>query len=259
MLISRIKSKLEFKLLRIFKKYGERMLLIEAMEKCSRPVFIYQMGKVGSKSIKESLQATYTEPIVHGHGFSHNFHNWKIRILYQFFAKGKPINIITLTREPVSRNVSHFFQKYKGSLTVSVDDLLKLFMKTHDHELATNWFDENIKKNFGIDIYEKEMPDSGYQVYERGRIRILLIKVETDDDIIVNAVKTFLGIDEFSLTNHNISANKNYGKLYNKFVKKARLPKEYIRARISDRYFKHFYDESVADAIWNKWYDGKPL
>lgn len=257
-----IKTKLEIFALRALRKYGRRALLMEKLDMSSRPVFVYQMGKVGSASIRDSLAAQYHQPVVHGHGFAPDFHNWQIPLLYHVFMEGKGLDIITLTREPISRNVSHFFQKfteYSGHhfnefSPDSPDKLLRLFLDSYDHDLATYWFEEHIQRNFGIDVYSRDIPNCGYQFYEKGRVRVLLIKLETDNAKKEDAIKKFFNLDSFTISNSNISKKKPYGTLYQSFVEKVRLPRDYIEARLSSRYFKHFYDEKTSNAVWDKWH-----
>lgn len=252
-LIQQLKLKVEYEILKKLMKYGERIQFINHLEKDSRPVFVYQMGKVGSQSVRYSLESFYKEPVIQGHGFSYNFHNWKPRILYRFFQKGNPLDIITMTREPISRNVSHFFQKYKGSLPTSLEILKKEFLEQYDHDLADRWFQDHIQKNFGIDVYTKTIPDCGYQIYENGRVRLLLIRIETENELIESAIRSFLGLESFSLRDHNVGVKKKYGKVYKEFVDNVKFSEQYINKILSGQYFKHFYNTHTAEAVLKKW------
>lgn len=252
-MIQHVKLKVEYEILKRLNKYGQRIQFINHLEQNSRPVFIYQMGKVGSQSVRHSLESVYKEPVIQGHGFSYNFHNWKPRILYRFFQKGNPLDIITLTREPVSRNVSHFFQKYKGSLSNSLEVLKKEFLEQYDHHMADRWFQDHIQKSFGIDVYTKKIPDCGYQIYEKGRVRLLLIKIETENEIIESAIRSFLNMEDFSLQAHNVGTKKKYGQVYKSFVDNVRFSEQYINEVLSGQYFKHFYNNHTAEAVLKKW------
>ncbi|NDY72478.1 hypothetical protein DO021_12470 [Desulfobacter hydrogenophilus] len=252
-MFQQIKLNVEYKLLKKCKKYGKRILFVQQLEKSTCPVFIYQMGKVGSTSVRESLKMSYSEPIIHGHGFSYNFHNWMPRYLYRYFQKGNPLDIITMVREPISRNVSHFFQKYDGPLSTPIEKLKRKFLESYDHDIADKWFQEHIKKNFGIDVYNKAIPDTGYQIYENGRIRLLLIKIEAKNKVIESAIRSFLNIEEFVLQAQNVGVEKAYGKLYKEFTQKVKFSEEYISERLSGIYFKHFYDDQTAEAVKKKW------
>jgi len=255
-------AKAELPIVRLFRKYSRRLRFRRQLDRSLRPVFIYQMGKVGSTSLYDSLTAQYHESVLHGHGFSRKFHNWRIRLLHSVFSQGKPLDIITLTREPVSRNISHFFQDfqhYTGKRLeefnrLSVTEVRDLFLRHYDHELATHWFDHHIKRKFDIDIYARPMPDCGYQVYEANNVRLLLIKVELDNAVKEEAIKAFLGLEQFTITNSNVGKKKAYGDLYLSFINQVRLPAAYIEAMLATKYFNHFYDAETAAAVWHRWH-----
>lgn len=256
-----LRTHFEICVLRLLKKYGRRALMLEKLDVSCRPVFVYQMSKVGSSSIANSLMSQYDQPVIHGHGFGRNFHNWKIRYLYKVFREGKPLDVITLIREPVSRNVSHFFHdlaKYTGKQPeefslASMNLLRSLFLENFEHDLAFNWFEDHIKKKFDIDVYKKALPDCGYQFYEKGRVRLLLLKVECENRIKEEAVKKYLDMSDFTIVSSNIGKDKDYGELYRSFMKTARLPEGYVESMLTSRYFEHFYDGETASRIRKRW------
>lgn len=71
------------------------------------PILIYQMGKVASRTIYKSLLYTPGMQVFHVHRIGKDVHP----NLYERVARfGHPAKIITLVREPISRNISDFFQ-----------------------------------------------------------------------------------------------------------------------------------------------------
>jgi len=97
-------------------------------KKDCEPVIVYQMGKVGSRSITDSLKSCGVHPVFHIHRINPDNIN---RVKDEYLKKGrKPLNerqgiilyrsvcrkerkakFITIVREPVSRNLSASFPK----------------------------------------------------------------------------------------------------------------------------------------------------
>jgi len=90
-------------------------------------IIVYQMGKVGSRSVFESLKESGVKPIFHVHRMipsniervKNGYRKRNVTplnerigpILYNKILKSKrKAKIITLIREPLGRNISAFFQ-----------------------------------------------------------------------------------------------------------------------------------------------------
>ncbi|MEO0473001.1 MAG: hypothetical protein AAF206_25510, partial [Bacteroidota bacterium] len=63
------------------------------------PVYVYQMGKVGSMSVYKSLERQYPGAVLQGHNFRADNPDALVRKLYQHtFARQKPLKVISMTR-----------------------------------------------------------------------------------------------------------------------------------------------------------------
>jgi hypothetical protein len=183
--------------------------------------------------------------------------------------------VITLVRDPVSRNVSSFFQNlvfrlgfdYEARLQSEsqetvVADIRRLFEKHYldgrsmerlDSSPLT-WFDAELKSVFGVDVYASEFPKKkGYQIYESERARVLLMRLEDLDRVHSAAMKEFLGIDDFALVNANEAESKAYSELYGIFRRGLTLPPEYFREFYDSRYARHFYTDEEIQVFRSKW------
>ena len=104
-----------------------------------QPILVYQMAKVGSRSVFESLKSTITDrPIYHFHilrpksvstyerwrrkSFPISMDGlpyvWRCQYLYQQITRGirsnsKKWKVISLVRDPIARNISDFFQNIR--------------------------------------------------------------------------------------------------------------------------------------------------
>ena len=164
------------------------------------PLIVYQMGKVGSSTVVESLKASDPDRYVYQvHYLTHKEIDTIRNIYYgqssgilnkRFLTRSKHLleseylrkqldkgingqkwKIVTLVREPVARNMSSFFQILDLSLpdyvkqyqngSLDTENLIDRFL--NDHELQAmplSWFDTQLKAVFDIDVFAHEFPAS---------------------------------------------------------------------------------------------------
>lgn len=252
------------------------------------PLLVYQMGKVGSSTVRRSITASNLDiQPYHLHYMSGIDYMVGLcraqslplqdHILSSIYCKklirrkkadGKKINVITLVREPISKNISQFFQNIEVSYPeygysekanrLSPDelvlDLIAFFIQNFRHDDPLVWFDQELKQFMNIDVFETDFPhEKGYQVYENESFRVLLIRLENLNTCIAEAMGCFLDIEDFKLANENISSEKEYADLYKKMKKKIKLPDTYIEKMYSSKMAKHFYTEREIKAFEMKW------
>ena len=265
------------------------------------PILVLQMGKVGSRSVQAGLEASvFDRPIYHPHFLSrertaqtektrkkffrterHGYltRQWLNQFLLRTYAAHKENHtwkLITLTREPVGRNISAFFEnlhvvpcetdgKFEISsdyyqidpMIVSVDDtskLAKLFFDRARHDSPLRFFDREIKNIFGIDVFESGFSiEKGYEIYRAGRVELLVLRLEDLTECAGAALGEFLDIDDFRLINRNIGATKVYAPLYDPFKKDVVLDVAYVDRLFESDYMRTFYSaEEIRDARY-KW------
>ncbi|MRG85069.1 putative capsular polysaccharide synthesis family protein [Salinibacillus xinjiangensis] len=227
-------------------------------------ILIYQMGKVGSSSIVKSLKdiGIYC---IHTHRLNTKYpFTTKFQKIYQTlrakmikrFLKNKNIKIVTLTRDPIGRNLSGFFQNLEDFTYQSNTQqqfLLNLFFEKENSFYTINWFNNEIKKIFDIDVYEYSFPkDSGFQIIKKGNVQIFVTKIEQLNSV-QSELGSFLGVNNFELHNTNESEKKWYSNLHKIIKKEINFPKEYIDDRYESRYMKHFYTDEEIAMFREKW------
>ncbi|HWO40246.1 MAG TPA: putative capsular polysaccharide synthesis family protein [Candidatus Eisenbacteria bacterium] len=215
------------------------------------PVLIYQMGKVGSSSIYRSLKPIWPGLTMHTHFITRDAKKSQTaHIIYERAIRpGRPIFVISPVREPIARNVSTFFQnfecetgiKYQNS-TFSVNDLIQFFLRQFKHYDALRWFDNRFRVELGLDVYDYAFPASGSAVISHQNIKLLLMRSELPDEVKENAIRNFLELPHFVLSNTNSSAEKDYSEMYRQFKHTFVPPKWYFEAMYGSRFFNHFYD-----------------
>ncbi len=242
------------------KQLARRWLARRAFERKlakATPILILQMGKVGSLSVHTSLQRFYAGAVVHAHHFAPDHPDPQVGRLFRWaMHEEQPLNVISLIREPIGRNVSAFFQNFEretgtpfAESKYSVAELRSLFISRFDHDLPLRWFDEHIQANFGIDVYAKEFPRIGWQTYERANVRLLVVRSEITDVAKVDAIHGFLGIEPFELRNTNLGETKDYSATYRAFNQDFTLPPDLSDRMHASRYYRHFYGIATSEFV----------
>jgi hypothetical protein len=262
-------------------------------------VLVYQMGKVGSSTVVRSLKA-HNLLAINVHTFDPYFLNrgqkifkaefkttgaqaktlWDQQLIRRRLGRmqeRQPVKVITLVRDPVARNISHFFQwpnmimepanggLHLRSPVFNYDrrfkedgvekELAQLFMthfKLHDRPLM--WFDKELKPNFQIDVYGSRFPQKkGYQIFRKGNTEVMVVKLEKLNLVAKHAFKAFLGIESFELNAANIGQEKKTSALYRRYLEAIKLPKEYLDGMYNSKYCRHFYGKEEIEKFWERW------
>ena len=236
-------------------------------------ILVYQPGKVGSTSICNALNAQYDGPVIHLHIMKEE-HRRKLksprigdetrqRLLSDYqsafapvkqLGKSSKIKIITLTRDPLSRNLSAFYQnldqidkaKFDGA-PFTQESLWELYMKSEKSTFILNWFDRELFLNFGIDVYARPFPNCGYVRLENEKADVLLMKHDLDDSEKSQLIREFTGLSNFNLERRsNVGAQKWYKNDY-ELAKKTGFPNWYIDKMLNSKYTEHFYLRDIPE------------
>lgn len=285
---------------RLVRTFYHYQLYRECLQYKEPPLLIYQMGKVGSKTVRKSLEALDLDmPIFHVHFLTeervrdtekerwkylgtekegHLKHVWQ----YQYLRKrmtsdlnGKKWKIVTLTREPIGRNISTFFENLDVELLEgdnryriqsdyydfeivanleNTDELVDIFFEKLYHDRPLVFFDQEIKSVFGVDVFSGEFPISkGYKVYEGELADVLLIRLESLNECAAEAFKEFLNIEELALLDTNVGGEKAYAPIYKEVKDSIVLPESYVERMYTSRYTRHFYSEREIARFRARW------
>jgi len=252
----------------------------------SRPcVLVYQMGKVGSRTITETLRAAAPDLLIyHVHVLTEEglqkaearyrrAYPWNRRVA-QHFIEGRylqrrlenptnwPWRVITLVRDPVALNISAFFQtlRYHPDLALREwspeyqEALQERFLRAHPHREPLEWLDRELNQALGVDVYSRRFPhERGYDVYSSDRASALVIRLEDLSSCGPAALSSFLGIEPIELTSSNVAAAKRYADVYATFIKELKLPPDYVESMYDSKFARHFYTESELAGFRRKW------
>lgn len=254
-------------------------------------VIIYQMGKVGSTTIHQSLEkAGLLLPIYKVHflsdeGVKHGeeFHQKTLKkpwestphIQTSHFLRDKirsdePIQwkIITLVREPIRREISEFFQ-YLPSLYPELLDaegnleksraLRVLQTKFMFYKPETNytcrWFDMEVKSMFGLDVYEYPFDtEAGYSIIHHHNVDLLILRLEDLDQTFNRAINEFLEVDTpIEMVKANLRAEQKRGSLYQQIEQDFTIRASLCQKIYSSKYATHFYAAAEIAQFIQKW------
>lgn len=261
--------------------YGIKLWLIPFKQP---PVIVLTPGKVGSSSVYSTIKKETKHPTFHIHLLSkkgiakstksHISSDRKSRPLHLIVSKllerklknyTRKIFVITIVREPISREVSAFFQNsemYKNTLenskleidTNKAKELLQIKLGTKMMEGLEQWFDQEINQNFEIDIFSEPFNEKEkHIIFKKEKVSLLLMRMEDLNIVFPSAIKEFLNLErELGLQNSNVADNKHYAESYNKIKSDLKFKKEKIDQILNSKYFKHFYKEKEQE-IKNKW------
>jgi hypothetical protein len=214
-------------------------------------IHLFQMGKVGSKSIEMALlKSGHNKLIPHLH--------WSNEILYSYgnsfydydeiinYDKNKEILFISGVRNPIDRVFSGLFQSYgdpKSNETSFVDldgslkDLLPRF--TSDLEKILNWFDHGYFS--GIDVYEYPFDKKlGYSVIKRNNITILLYRF----DVINRCFDVVSKLTNYKILKRHTNRDNKKQKYIDikKLYQCSELNTELMKIVNNSRYWNHFFN-----------------
>jgi hypothetical protein len=217
-------------------------------------ILLYQMGKVGSSSVNQALHKAGVTAI-HAHWINDNFYmpefpTAKPPIVKAIRSGDAPaFKVITLVREPVRRSISAYFQQprtYSGlefrkkSPEAMMQDLLDFYRVDY----PDLWFDLELLDLFEFDIYGEPFNyKKGYQTYQKGKHKLLLIRLEDAKRCLPKAIKEFLGVSGCRMLERNVFKER-----HNQTI----LGNAY-RAVENLKHAQHFYSDEERAKLKEKW------
>ena len=244
-------------------------------------VIVHTIGKVGSSSVFSSLQnSPFGISLFHFHALeptrirkqehyyrsslkkSIPYHLIKSKIVSELLDNyNGEIFIISLIREPISREISSVFQdsfnfidsihlKDNGIEHILIDKVNALSIELPEVE----WFEREIKLMFGIDVYKQVFDLSkGYNIYTNGKIKMLLLRIEDLDEKFNESCQSLFSTDyNFLLKKDNISEDKFYDADYRSIINNFRIPNSEIDNILNSVFIDHFYRDQ-RNQIRERW------
>ncbi len=218
------------------------------------------MGKVGSSSLRKTLKMQYPGQVIHAHNYQmmarEDRHLINHRKEYRL-----PLNIITPVRDPVSRNISSFFQNFQRDTGFNFHDrswkrteLRRLFLREFPHQVPLEWFDRHFRTTFKVDIFTIPFPrKKKWDTIKKGAFRFLIYRCDLDRKKQLSIISQFLSVDLQNWSYDNLSTKKEYAAAYEDFIRNIRLPDIYLTLLTKSRFCRHFWTEQEITALVERW------
>ena len=235
------------------------------------PVFVFQMGKVGSRTHCNTLGTRYRT--FHMHTKATFAEKYNEALSFKANLERGPNDIITIMREPIGRKISAFFQNLIGDhyqfsfesekevLDAGVSELIQRFHSWEDGvESATEWYDKHFEPATGVNLYDHEFNHSqGWSILHSDRWRILVLRFSDINRNHLFALNHFV-VERFGpkaeidcLRNTNLSGRKYYSNLLSEFREKVVFSTEELDRAYSSTYMRHFHSEGEIEQMKSKW------
>jgi hypothetical protein len=234
---------------------------------------IYTPGKVGSSTIFSSLwkQLPYI-PIFSIHYLEKYFTD-KIEPTkyYIQIRKGqefrnylernlkKRLKIITVFREPIGRDLSHFFQDFEFNTragqneSLGIKEITEIFQKS-DNDYMFDWWEKDFKMFTKLDIskinFDKE---KGYSIYKFEKFDLLVIRFESFKSILSTALEEFTSSASIQILNSNITSRKKHAAIYQELRSKKLFSRNYLKKYYYKDIIKNFYTNEEIESFIEKW------
>ena len=212
-------------------------------------IHLFNMGKVGSKSIEASLEkAGYKKLIPHLHwpdhlafSYQHSIYDYAEIINYD---TSKPRTFISGVRDPVERVISGYFQA-SGKSQSQNNILYEVIQQklASDISKITGWFDHGYFSN--IDIYDYPSDKkSGYSIIKKNNITIFLYRL----DCIKKCWKPLSALTGLNLGQkfENISTSKEYAQKLQSLLANKKLTESLREISTDSKFMKHFFPKTFS-------------
>ena len=257
-----------------------------------KKIFIWQMGKVGSSTIYRSLlpysrPCTWNVPSIQNNTYWPTCNNiiqtHSIKLLYDFLhCSDEEFVVVSLVRDLLARNISSIFQSMNDEeewrnqqFIANIADFQEMTYEQQEEKIyqqllrlntgtaVTSWYDNFLKSHYYypeidkyfINIYSKPFDqENGYQVYESKikRVNMIILQLEKLNEH-VEVLERFLGIENLELVSDNISTEKWYNKIYQKFKNRYKPTNYEIESIYNSRFMKYFYSPNQIQLFASRW------
>lgn len=224
------------------------------------PILVYQMGKVGSSTVHDSLLAAGLQSIhVHFIDEAHwksaaAMYTHKGRCLPPHFHVGqllrwwirwtrRPVRVVTLVRDPIARNVSSAFEVGPlqnvptSDVEAAVEKITKRLHADDALSYAYGWFDREIKPVLGVDVLSHSFNRAkGFARITHSHADILVLAMERLDQLVPTVLSDFAGRPL-----HVEHSRVRTDTVYTCVKRRLRLPERQVRALYDNPWMRHFY------------------
>lgn len=253
------------------------------------PILVFQMGKVGSSSVTQSLrEAGFAGGVLQLHfltdaiarhqdrfrrdGQRVPFHLYQSVALRRWLAAhDQRTRVITLARDPIAREISGIFQTpfYAGENIRRADGtidqerclhfLRERLMEPDAFQYFENWFDREMRPAFGVDIFDQPFDhETGTLRLSGPRADALMLRMETLDQSGA-VLGEFAGLPApVEMKRRNKRSESRDADAYENVRQRLRLPRAICERIYSGRLVRHVYPAGMIERFIERWAGEQP-
>lgn len=163
---------------------------------------------------------------------------------------------VTLVRDPLSRNLSAFFQNLhlqKAEIRNEADarKMFSTFQETYGHTIPNTWMDREFGDQLGIDVYKRRFDTEKKHVVLRG-MNTVIFRVDCSDKVKSNVLSRLLG-RTITVKRENDSDNKEYHEIYKNVQEVAYFAPEFVARMYTSKFSRHFWSLAERQKMAQRW------
>ena len=255
-----------------------------ALNQGRTPVIVFTMAKSASTSVEVSLmqlpelavykahrmppariRAYYRERRRLGEREPHQYVDDLGVALYETVVRpGVPAKVVVLVREPIGRNFSAYFhildvlwRRADAYSALTAEQIAAGFLDKGRHRVPLDWFDEEFRPVFGVDVFADPFPqERGFARFRAGPHDVLVLRADLDDEQKARCLADWLGRERFEIVRMNEADQKHYAERYAGAKRQLRLPDAYLNEMLDSRYARHFFTPGELARLRESWSRG---
>jgi len=227
-------------------------------------IFVYSAPKVGSTSIVSSFRIFGIEKLdiihIHDEEMLHvlaNITDITINeiILFNKYL-GKDIYVINIYRSPIERKISAFFEKVGSYHFNAEDSEVNKYNVTKIINRFNKIFPWLSNGDHFIDKYNIKIPDkfdfvNKYLLVNENNIKYITLRLK-DSNEWGSILTNMFGFNIRTIKDYE-SSNKPIKDLYNTFKLNYKIPINFLKDVINDKYLIYYYSEDEINEYYNEW------
>ncbi len=218
------------------------------------PILLWTPGKTGQTSVQEMLIKAKCPNVLSIHSLAANTKSDGLLApnsperqrrkdsILKYFDSHDNIRIVTTVRDVIRRNISSYFYSYHNRTYES-------FVSTFNHMWYLDWFDNEIKRYTGLDIYDYSFDvNQKWGIFNKGKFSLIVLRTENLYEGLVNACRLW-GIH---IGTSVIANRQGGGNAYIEFGRN-KFDKSLIRKLYEHKHMNFFYSKKEVDKYISHW------
>jgi hypothetical protein len=263
----------------------DQRILDRAVASRDELVLLHQMGKVGSSSVRDALEAMEGIRVFQSHWWTRRNLQHKAGIIDESRRKSNRYGdrhhfgamlydriveprlasrVVTMVRDPLARNVSSYFQHLDdiwgmraAHERVSAENLIDGFHRVFEHDEPLTWFQTEIEDTTGIDVFASPFDTARrWTIIPSDHWSLLIMRTDLPDEGKQEALSTFLGVDMPPLPRSNVGSTKKYASQYRAFKQHLTIPRSLLDRLYNAPVTRHFFSPDEVATMRARWTEG---